>query len=294
MAGLDKFKDIGDKLKSKSGIHTYNYAKNIKPPKELGMGTKGNLKTLRNNIKGIKSYMEIISSGGGEASRRGGKPLGNRYFMDMGLKCNDIDTGEKMNLYSYINNVPTGNVPFLSATTGSNTGVQGLIPGVIEKAAELNPVTLFSKMNFKVPDCVYVTLPVDGITDGSGNKVNKFDSKYVSTKDLKYMNGCIFDDGAKDKPENQKTLGPDGETVWEYYLRKNQTGCENIGDWGEEEEFNVIEDINNRIKQQINNIKDGKVVNLKDKSLANFFNLVFAGLLVYLMSKMIKKKLNWK
>tara|TARA_Y100000389_G_scaffold115304_1_gene112371 strand:+ start:227 stop:1108 length:882 start_codon:yes stop_codon:yes gene_type:complete len=293
MAGVDDIKNIGDKLKSISGIHNYNYAKNIKPPKELGMGTTGNLKTLRNNINGIKSYMEIISSGGGEASRRGGKPLGNRYFMDMGLKCKDIDTGEKKNLYSYINNVPTGNVPFLSATTGSNTGVQGLIPGVIEKAAELNPVTLFSKMNFKVPDCVEVTLPVDGITDSDGKEVNDFDSQYVSTKDLKNMNGCIFDDTAKDKPANKKALGADGETVWEGYLRKGQTGCENIGDGGKEE-FNVIEDINNRIKEQINNIKDGKVVNLKDKSLANFFNLMFAGLLVYLMSKMIKRKLNLK
>lgn len=289
---VDDIKNIGNRIKASSGIHTYNYAKNIKAPKEMDMSTKGNLKTLRNNVKGIQSYIEILTFGGGNASRRGGEPLGNRYFMDLGIKCKDIESGEKKNMYSYINNVPTGNVPFLSSATDRNVGIKGLVPGVIEKAAELNPITLFSKMNFDVPECVEVTLPVDGITNENNKEIkvsdNKFESHYVSIKDLKAMNGCIFDDKAENKSANQKIVGSDGKTVWEEYLRKGQQGCENF------DSFNVIEDINQNIKQQIKNLKDGKVVNLKNKSLANFFNLVFAGLLVYLMGKMIKKKLNLK
>ena len=92
----------------------YKYFKFIKPPDEMGMSADGSLGTLANDIGGLIGYVELLVTGGGKASRVDG-PLGNKFFLQTGAKCNDLATNNKVTRSIYVNNVPDGSIPFISA-----------------------------------------------------------------------------------------------------------------------------------------------------------------------------------
>ena len=97
----------------------YPYYKYIKTPSEIGMSSKGSLPVLGKNIDGLIAYVELLVSGKSKASATG-KPLGNKFFLKTGGKCTDIKTKQEVDRYIYINNVPQGNVPFISSGLGVN------------------------------------------------------------------------------------------------------------------------------------------------------------------------------
>ena len=90
---------------------SYNYAKYIKTPSQLKMGSKPD--QLANNVAGIMDYVTILTEGGGPASKAGELPLGNRYFLETGGQCK-TSAGDVVKRSLYINNVPDGTIPFLS------------------------------------------------------------------------------------------------------------------------------------------------------------------------------------
>ena len=57
----------------------YIYWNKINSPSELGMSSDGNLSALGNDVNGLISYVELLVTGKGNASKTGG-PLGNRFF----------------------------------------------------------------------------------------------------------------------------------------------------------------------------------------------------------------------
>lgn len=161
---------------------TYPYSKYILQPDKLGASP--NPKALGNDVKALISYVQVLVSGRSNAQTV--SPLGNRYFMDTGGKCNDVN-GVAQTRYVYINNVPDGNIPFISSAMGENmTSFEGLVPGVLGNIAYINPAKLFNAFD-KETSCQKIKMPIRDI-----NNATSEDEKYVSDSDSKDYNPCWF------------------------------------------------------------------------------------------------------
>ena len=175
---------LQDKLLGKP----YSYSEQIKNPTELGMSSKGTLKALGKDISGITNYIQLLVTGKSKASKTGG-PLGNKFFLNTGGKCIDTVTKQEKTRHVYINNVPQGNIPFLSSTAGMNfKDLRGLIPGVMSNLNAMNPTAIMGAFAAgSVPSCQTVTLQT---IDNKNAKSTE--THYVSIADLQNMDPCNF------------------------------------------------------------------------------------------------------
>ncbi len=184
-------------LKDANGVQekylgpAYPYWKNIKSPSQIGMSDAGNLKTLGKDVDGLIQYVEVLVSGKSGASKTGG-PLGNKFFLKTGGKCVANDTNEEVDRYIYINNVPQGNIPFISAGMGTNfSDFRGLIPGTMSNLNTLNPFALVQAfMSGSTPPCQQITLETIDV-----NNTKSTETHYLSTIDLENMDPCNFRNG---------------------------------------------------------------------------------------------------
>jgi hypothetical protein len=180
---------------------SYPYYKNIKSPSEIGMSDKGTIKQMTKDINGLIQYVELLVTGKSKASATGG-PLGNKFFLQTGAKCsatdqctkdaNGVSTCQEVDRYIYVNNVPYGNIPFISSGLGQNfTEFRGLIPGAMGNLDVLNPYTIMSAfLSGSTPPCQQITMQV---IDASNNKSSE--THYVTTVDIRNANACSFPNG---------------------------------------------------------------------------------------------------
>jgi hypothetical protein len=168
----------------------YPYYKYIRTPSEIGMTDEGSLKALGKDIDGLTSYVELLVSGKGNASATG-QPLGNKFFLQTGGKCTDKATGQDVDRFIYINNVPAGNVPFISSGLGVNfTEFKGLIPGTISNLNAFNPMEMFQAfLSGSKPDCQEITMETIDIYNNKSTE-----SHFVTLVDIQNMDPCIFPD----------------------------------------------------------------------------------------------------
>lgn len=168
----------------------YPYYKYIKTPSEIGISGFGSLSQLGKDIDGLKSYVELLVSGGGKASATG-KPLGNKFFLKTGGKCTDNTTGQDVDRYVYINNVPAGNIPFISSGVGVNfSEFKGLIPGTISNLNAFNPMEMFqSFLAGSKPDCQELKMETIDIYNNKSTE-----SHFVTLIDIQNMDPCVFSD----------------------------------------------------------------------------------------------------
>lgn len=166
---------------------TYPYWKNIKSPSQIGMSDEGSLNALGKDIDGLIQYVEVLVTGGSNAT--GGKVLGNKFFLQTGGKCMDKATNKEVDRYIYINNVPQGNIPFISSGLGVNfSEFKGLIPGTMSNLNVLNPFTIMQAfMSGATPDCQEITLETIDSNSNSSNETH-----FVSVVDLQNMDACSF------------------------------------------------------------------------------------------------------
>jgi hypothetical protein len=142
----------------------YPYDKYINSPEKIGMSDEGSLKTLGKDITGLIAYTQLLVEGGGPASATGGT-LGNKYFLNAGSKCMDVDTKTDVDRYVFIDNVPS---------------FGGLIPGLIESTLKINPAGIMSAaFQSGKQDCKKITLQT---IDGDNNKKNE--THYVTLTDI--------------------------------------------------------------------------------------------------------------
>ena len=170
---------------------SYPYYKNIKTPSEIGMSDKGSLKALGKDVDGLLAYIDVLVTGKSKASATG-KPLGNKFFLKTGGKCSSDSkgtNGEETDRYIYINNVPMGNIPFLSSASGvSFSTMSGLIPGTISNLNAFNPVGLFRAfLAGPKPECQEITMETIDIYNNKSTE-----SHFVSLADIKMMPACQF------------------------------------------------------------------------------------------------------
>lgn len=169
----------------------YPYYKYIKEPSAIGMSSKGSLKQMGKNIDGLIGYVDLLVVGNSKASITG-HPLGNKFFLKTGGKCMDRSTdpeGVEVDRYIYINNVPLGNVPFISSGAGVNfSEFRGLIPGTISNLNAFNPIGLMqSFLAGSNPDCHEITMETIDIYNNSTPE-----SHFVTAVDAERMDPCAF------------------------------------------------------------------------------------------------------
>ena len=178
---------------------TYPYYKNIKTPSEIGMSDKGTIQQMGKNINGLIEYVELLVTGKSKASMTGG-PLGNKFFLKTGAKCaaidsctdsNDISTCQKVDRFIYVDNVPEGNIPFISSGMGVNfSEFKGLIPGAMGNLNVLNPFAIMRAfLSGSNPPCQTITMQT--ITN---NNEKSSESHYVTLADITSMDPCSFPD----------------------------------------------------------------------------------------------------
>jgi hypothetical protein len=178
----------------------YLYWKRILKPSDMGMSADGNFGALTNDVNGLINYVEVLVSG--NAGSTTGGPLGDKFFLKTGGQCTDVASGKKVDRYIYIDNVPNGNIPFISSGLGGTdfTEFEGLIPGLLGDLGKLNPLNLFkSFMMGDNPDCMSVTLQtIVPVADSDLNDTGKDnvgnETQYVAVADVKNMDPCIFND----------------------------------------------------------------------------------------------------
>jgi hypothetical protein len=176
----------------------YEYFKFIKPPEEMGMGADGSLSTLANDIGGLIGYVEVLVTGGGNASKVNG-PLGNKFFLETGAKCTDVETGNLVTRSVYINNVPDGSIPFISAALNGQkmTTFEGLVPGTMSNLTRINPMQMFQAfMTGTNPDCFNLTLETIDQNNIKGIKPGFITVDDINAMDKDWFNSDIISKGA--------------------------------------------------------------------------------------------------
>lgn len=136
----------------------YNYADHIIDPGSLGVSDSGSLGTLMKDLKGIATYVDTMTFGKKMTSAVFGgpsqSPLGNKYFIRSGW-CSKESTPEcrGKDRYIYIDNIPSGKIPCLNKIGISLPGAsfiagffKGLVPGLLEDTAKLNPVRIWNSL----------------------------------------------------------------------------------------------------------------------------------------------------
>jgi hypothetical protein len=196
----------------------YPYYSNIKTPNELGMSDKGTLSNLGKDIDGLIQYVDLLVSGKSNASKTG-QPLGNKFFLQTGAKCLNTKENKEEDRYIYVNNVPEGNIPFITQGMGVNfSELKGLIPGTMGNLNALNPFSIMRAfMSGNTPPCQEITLETIDIY----NNKNK-ETHYVTLVDIQNMDPCSFTD--KKNPLNGQTCK---ETFTNYHQKEENINLPN-------------------------------------------------------------------
>ena len=164
--------------KEKIEFGNFSYPQQIKTPTELGMGDKGTMSQLKYNVAGMIDYINVLVTGNTPASKQGGGPIGDAFFIDTSSKC--LYNGTPKPRHFYINNIPSGKIPFLSGKTNLKLNdFRGLIPGIIEDISDMNPENLMKSFgDTKLPTCNPKTYK---IVDSNGDIYKE--TRYISDDD---------------------------------------------------------------------------------------------------------------
>jgi hypothetical protein len=180
-----------DKLEEDLLGPDYSYYSQIKSPGQMGMGSKGDTKTLEKDIDGLIGYVDLLVAGGGTASKVNG-PLGDKFFLKTGAKCKDTKTSNQVIRSVYINNVPDGSIPFISSGLGAGdfTEFEGLVPGIMSNLSVINPMQIFQAfMSGSTPDCQALEMETKDVNNNVSTE-----TAYVTVTDINAMNPCWFQD----------------------------------------------------------------------------------------------------
>ena len=89
----------------------------------------------------------------------------------------------------YVDNIPDGNIPFISSAAGENfTSLEGLIPGTLGNLNALNPMLIFQAfVSGSQPECQEVSLETVNVNNERGTE-----TQFVTTTDIGNINPCNF------------------------------------------------------------------------------------------------------
>jgi len=177
---------------------TYPYYKKIKTPSEIGMSDKGTIQQMGKNITGLIEYVNLLATGSKDSASTTGGPLGNKFFLQTAAKCaaidkcsdkNDPSTCEQVDRFIYVDNLPSGNIPFISGGLGVNfSEFKGLIPGAMGNLNVLNPFAIMrSFLAGSTPPCQELTMETIDINNNRSPGTH-----YVTLADIGNIDSCTF------------------------------------------------------------------------------------------------------
>jgi hypothetical protein len=105
---------------------------------------------ISKNIGGLFKYSSsLVYNPRQGLSEKCDYKLGNKYLQKTGTQCKDVDTGNLVNRYVYINNMDTTNV-----ITGRSSNSGGILPAAVSSVTRIDPVGLLSAITEDSnPDC---------------------------------------------------------------------------------------------------------------------------------------------
>ena len=167
---------------------SYRYSDYIKSPKQIGMSGRGDMDVLDKDVNGLFSYVDLLIKGKSKAVKGGGI-LGPQSFVPTSSTCQlDVGGGQEKTVQRYLYNTfkPTGNIP-IDGGDGVVKDARGLIPGLMENAAKLNPLDMFESFLDVNPKCMMLKMPVT--VSGGGESSEE---RPVSVIDIGQMDPCTF------------------------------------------------------------------------------------------------------
>jgi len=279
-------------------VPKYNYGSFIKSPEELDMKqtTDGwGIDTIGSNFGGLMSYIELLLSGETRASRAAdlrtgtpssGQPLGNAYFYPSGLNCKDPDTGQDVSAMMYMNNVPLGNIPFISTVTGDMKQLRGLIPGVLEDLNGFNPMEfLYALQIDSSSECIQVELPITNISV-SGDSYKETERKvqystyYMFKNYASLVDPCLFqkdDSGVRKNPATGDQCY-ESERTDEAFTNLNNNNNNN---------HNNDNNLDNQYIRNISDIPD--ISKIPDDFFIQLYFIALAILFLFILLKLLHK-----
>jgi hypothetical protein len=177
--------------------NSYSYSASINAPGEMNMRTEGTTAAIGDDVVGILSYVRLLVTGSGRASKTG-RPLGNKYFSTTPAFCTDVDTKKQVSRSIYVNNVPDGTIDMPFSTQGMNLGpgFTGLMPGVIANITRLNPLKIIGSITRGTDkECKQITMEVIG-----PDNVSDTEPAYVTLSDIQNMPPGWFNVSGFPKP----------------------------------------------------------------------------------------------
>ena len=166
----------------------YQYWKQIKSPGDMGMTSKGGIPEIADNVAGLMNYIDVLASGSGAGTKVSGG-LGDKFFLKTAATCKDKVSSKIVDRYMYVDNIPDGNIPFISSAAGENfTSLEGLIPGTLGNLNALNPMLIFQAfVSGSQPECQEVSLETVNVNNERGTE-----TQFVTTTDIGNINPCNF------------------------------------------------------------------------------------------------------
>ena len=166
----------------------YQYWKQIKSPGDMGMTSEGGISEIADNVSGLMNYIDVLASGSGAGTKVSGG-LGDKFFLKTAATCKDKTSGKIVDRYMYVDNIPDGNIPFISSAAGENfTSLEGLIPGTLGNLNALNPMLIFQAfVSGSQPECQEVSLETVNVNNERGTE-----TQFVTTTDIGNINPCNF------------------------------------------------------------------------------------------------------
>tara|TARA_X000000950_G_C13919934_1_gene662876 strand:+ start:10412 stop:11257 length:846 start_codon:yes stop_codon:yes gene_type:complete len=173
------------------------YIDSIECPKLVPISKMENapIEFAEDNVKAMSEYaLGYFVSGTSMFDSNKDLSLGENYWLDSGLMCDeeksDVDCIGKTQK-TYIRNIPTGTIPGLNISfvdlTGTNiqgiTEMRGVVPGILEDVADINPLTLVEGVlgygNYGSTKCKKISMPVGTKIYNSSyeNKTWKWDTQ---------------------------------------------------------------------------------------------------------------------
>lgn len=247
----------------------------IKTPSELRITDKGKMKSLVRNIKGLEKYVDALISEKGpwKAIKNSDVPLGTSGFVDTNTYCTDPEGKPR---FIYNDSIPRG----------SN---RSLIFGIINDVENLVPGSLFTSGSNA--ECKEATLLV---TKADGSQC--FQKEYVGINDLIDIDPCMFDNGEipNDTLKSLQEVGSvanNGKCTSKRFVKK-LCGVKPTKDCVPLcPDPNTIED-DKANSNNDNDDKEGfKNRYRKNKQIQNLFVFIFQLFILYLIYKIIQKKI---